>query len=140
MPRAYSDDLRERVAVSVVDGRSCRVTAALFGVSVASAVKWSQRLRTTGSASARRVGRAQPRSLAAERDWLLGRLRDVPDLTLRALVADLRDRGVLTSYRSVWRIVHDAGVTFKKNTIRRRAGSPRRGAQAGALEEVSAPA
>ena len=89
MPRAYSDDLRERVAVSVVDGRSCRVTAALFGVSVASAVKWSQRLRTTGSASARRVGRAQPRSLAAERDWLLGRLRDVPDLTLRALVADL---------------------------------------------------
>ena len=57
MPRAYSNDLRERVAASVVGGRSCRETAALFGVSVASAVKWSQRLRATGSAAAKPLGR-----------------------------------------------------------------------------------
>jgi len=41
MVRPYSDDLRERVAASVVGGRSARETARLFGVSVASAVKWS---------------------------------------------------------------------------------------------------
>ena len=124
MPRAYSDDLRERVALSVTDGRSCRETAALFGVSVASVVKWSQRLRATGSAAAKPMGRQQPRSLAAEREWLLGRLKAVPDVTLRGLVAELRERGVMTSYSSVWRIVHDEALSFKKNAVRRRARSP----------------
>lgn len=137
--RAYSNDLRERVAASVLGGRTCRATAELFGVSVASAVKWSQRLRETGSAAARPTGRQQPRSLAAERDWLLARLQAKPDLTLRALVAELRERGVLTSYGSVWRIVRDEGITFKKNTARDRTGSARRGAKAGAVEAASAP-
>ncbi len=139
MTRAYSDDLRERVAASVVGGRSCRATAELFGVSVASAVKWSQRLRQTGSAAARPMGRRQPRSLAAERDWLMSRLTSTPDLTLRALVAELRERGVMTSYGSVWRIVRDEGVTFKKNPARQRAGSARRGSKTRPLEKASAP-
>jgi len=39
MARAYSNDLRERVAASVSGGRSCREAAVLFGVSVASVVK-----------------------------------------------------------------------------------------------------
>ncbi len=56
MAKPYSDDLRERVAQSVVEGRSARETARLFGVSVASAVKWSQRLRATGTAGARPMG------------------------------------------------------------------------------------
>ena len=114
MGRAYSDDLRERVAASVLDGRTCRATAALFEVSVASAVKWSQRRRATGSAAARPLGRQQPRSLAVEREWLLARLASKPDVTLRALVAELGERGVVTSYGSVWRIVREAGITFKK--------------------------
>lgn len=122
MGRAYSDNLRERVARSVVDGRSCRETARLFGVSVASAVKWSQRLRATGSVGAKPLGRKQPRSLAAERVWLLERLATVPDVTLRRLVAELGERGVVTSYGSVWRIVREAGITFKKNAVRHRAG------------------
>jgi len=75
MTRAYSDDLRERVAASVLGGRTCRATAQLFGVSVASAVKWSQRLRDTGSAAARSTGRQQPRSLAAEPGLAAGAAR-----------------------------------------------------------------
>src|SRR5690606_1883979 len=133
MTRPYSNDLRERVAASVVGGRSVRATARLFGVSVASAVKWSQRLRATGSAAARPMGRKQERSLAGEREWLLGRLEAVPDLTLRALVVELRDRGVTTSYGSVWRIVRDAGVTFKKKpgSGRGSSGQGRRGGGSG---------
>ena len=123
MVRAYSNDLRERAAALVSSGRSCRETARLFGVSVASVVKWSQRLRTTGSAAAKPMGRRQLRSLAPERDWLLARLAAAPDLTLRRLVVELGERGVVTSYGSVWRIVHDAGISFKKNAVRRRAGS-----------------
>lgn|SRR5690606_34533805 len=140
MARPYSNDLRERVAASVVGGRSVRATAQLFGVSVASAVRWSQRLRASGTAASRPMGRKQERSLAGEREWLLGRLEAVPDLTLRGLVAELRERGVMTSYGSVWRIVRDAGVTFKKNSVRRRAAAPQGRAQARAMEEVSGPA
>jgi transposase len=112
--RGYSNDLRERVVASVASGRSCRATAALFGVSVATAVRWAQRHRMTGSAAAKPQGYRHPRSLAAEREWLLERLATKPDVTLRALVAELGERGVVTSYGSVWRIVREAGVTFKK--------------------------
>jgi transposase len=89
MARPYSSDLRDRVVASVRGGRTCRGTAALFGVSVASVVKWTQRFRATGSAAAHWMGGHRPRVLAGERDWLLARLVEKPDLTLRALVAEL---------------------------------------------------
>jgi hypothetical protein len=63
-------------------------------VSVASVVKWSQRFRATGSAAAYWMGGHRRRVLAGERDWLLGRLAEKPDLTLRALVAELVERGI----------------------------------------------
>jgi transposase len=139
MARPYSLDLRERVVAAVAAGESCRAVAAVFKVSVASVVKWSQRFRATGSAAANRMGGHRPRTLAGERDWILGRLTEKPDLTLRALVVELGERGVVTSYGSVWRIVHDADISFKKNAVRQRAGSPRRGAKARTLEGVSRP-
>ncbi len=137
MARPYSVDLRERVVAAIASGESCREVAGTYRVSVASVVKWSQRFRATGSAAAKRMGGNQPRSLAGECEWILARLAAVPDLTLRALVVELGERGVLTSYGSVWRIVHDAGISFKKNAVRQRAGSSRRGAKAPALEGVS---
>ena len=137
MARPFSLDLRERVVAAVVAGESCRKVAATYKVSVASVVRWSQRFRASGSAAAKRMGGNRPRSLAGEQDWLLGRLAAVPDLTLRALVAELGARGVVTSYGSVWRIVHNAGMSFKKNSVRRRTRSSRRGAKAPALEGAS---
>jgi transposase len=139
MARAYSLDLRERVVAAVAAGESCRSIAKTFRVSVASVVKWSQRFRATGSAAAKPRGRQQPRSLAPQREWLLARLEASPDVTLRGLVVELGERGVPTSYGSVWRIVHDAGLSFKKNAVRRRAGPARRGAKAPAVEAVSRP-
>jgi transposase len=140
MARAYSLDLRERVVSAVAAGESCRNVAATFKVSVASVVKWSQRFRATGSAAAKRMGGNRPRSLSGERDWLLARLAAVPDLTLRGLVVELGERGVVTSYGSVWRMVHHAGISFKKNSFRHRARSSRRRAQAPTLAGVSRPA
>lgn len=140
MARAYSLDLRERVVAAVAAGESCRKVAATYRVSIASVVKWSQRYRSTGSAAAKRMGSNRPRLLAPERDWLLARLAATPDLTLRALVVELGERGVVTSYGSVWRIVHGAGISFKKNSVRHRAGSARRRKAPGTVEEVSRPA
>ena len=84
MARAYSLDLRERVVASVARGKSCRAVAALFDVSVASVVKWSQRARVAGSPAAKPMGGKRPYALAGERDWLLARLSEKPDLTLHA--------------------------------------------------------
>ena len=123
MARPYSLDLRERVVAAVASGLSCRVVAARFQVSVASVVKWSQRWRATGSAAARPMGGRRPYALAGERDWLLARIAEKPDLTLRALAAELAERGVRVSYYAVWHFFEHEGVSFKKKPARQRAGS-----------------
>jgi len=126
MAKAYSLDLRERAVARVMAGESCRQVAKLFKVSVASVVKWRQRFRATGSPAAKPMGRRQARLLIGEREWIMARLASVPDLTLRAVVAELQERGVAASYGSVWRIVHDSDLSFKKTTARHRTGSSRR--------------
>ena len=126
MARAYSLDLRERVVAVVAAGSSCRAAAAMFKVSVSSVVKWSQRFRSEGSAAARRVGGRRPYALADERDWLLGRLAEQPDVTLRALLAELTDRGIKVSYYAVWHFFEHEVISFKKKSARQRTGSTRR--------------
>lgn len=138
MARPYSLDLRERVVASVEGGRTCRETAQLFGVSVASVVKWSQRKRRTGSAAAAPMGwRNRPLLLAAHRDWLLERVAAKPDLTLRGIQAELAARGIQVSCKAIWNFFRAEQVTFKKKPARRRAGPAGRGAPAGPVAEVS---
>ena len=136
MARPYSQDLRERVVGSVAAGRSCRATAAIFGVSVASVVKWSQRWRATGSAAARQMGGWKRLMLLPEREWLLARIGEKPDVTLRGLVAELAERGTPASYGAVWRFFKHEGISFKKKPVRQRAGPPRDRLPSGAVEEV----
>jgi len=140
MARAYSNDLRERVASAVVSGRSVREVSATFGVSVASAVKWSHRLRETGSAGARRIGGYRPRVLAGEQEWMLQRLEECPHLTVRGLALELAERGHRVSPNTVWSLLRKAGHSFKKNAVRHRAGSSEDRPTASAVEEVSGPA
>jgi transposase len=136
MARAYSLDLRERVVAAVASGQSCRAVAATFQVSVASVVKWSQRFRATGSAAAHKVGGRRPYALAGERAWLLTRLGEQPDITLRALASELAARGIKVSHFAVWHFFEHEGISFKKKPARQRAGSSGRGAAAGAVEKV----
>jgi len=140
MTRPYSQDLRDRVVGSVASGRTCRATAALFGVSVASVVKWSQRWRATGSAAAKQMGGWKELLLKSEREWLLARLAEKPDLTLRAVVAELCDRGTPASYGAVWRFFKHEGITFKKKPARQRAGPRRHRPPPRSVEAASGPA
>lgn len=140
MARAYSDDLRERVAGAVIAGRSVREVAATFGVSVASAAKWSQRLRDTGSAGSRPMGGYKRRVLADEQGWMLLRLEESPHLTVRGLAVELAERGYRVSPNTVWSLLRKAGHSFKKKSVRQRTGSPEDRATAGAVEEISGPA
>ncbi len=137
MVKPYSDDLRWRVVRRVEAGDTCRAVATMFDVSVASVVRWSQRFRTTGSVAPKPMGSRLPRLLAGERAWLLAQLEETPDITLRALVAALHGRGVRASYGSVWRLLDDEGISFKKKRVRQRTRAPGRGAPAGTVEEAS---
>jgi transposase len=85
------------------------------------------------------MGGHRRRVLAGERDWLLARFAEKPDLTLRAVVAELVGRGVPASYGAVWRLLKAEGITVKKKSVRRRARSPRRGPPAAAVEKASEP-
>jgi len=136
MARAYSLDLRERVVAAVASGQSCRTVAAIFKISVASVVKWSQRYRATGSAAAYKVGGRRPFALAGEREWLLARLAEKPDITLRALTAELAARGIKVSHFAVWHFFEHQGISFKKKLARQRAGSSGRGQTTGTVEKV----
>jgi transposase len=137
MARAYSDDLRERVAAAVLSGRSVREVAATFDVSVASAAKWSQRLRTTGSAGSRPMGGRKRRILAGEQAWIQLRLEECPHLTVRGLALELTERGYRVSPNTVWSLLRKAGHSFKKKPVRQRAGSPEDRPAPSAMEEVS---
>ncbi|MEO9191245.1 MAG: IS630 family transposase [Acetobacteraceae bacterium] len=117
MPAPYSNDLRLRVAASVLGGRTCRETAAPFGVSVSSVVKWSRRLRLSGNADAKPMGGVRRAVLAGQRDWLLARVAAVPDLTLRAFVAELTERGVVVSIWAGWKFFVSEGISFKKSIL-----------------------
>ena len=139
MVRAYSLDLRERVVAAVLDGAPVRAVATRFGVSVSSVVKWSQAFRATGTAAAKPIGGKVPYALVAQRAWLLERIAEKPDLTLRALQGELADRGLKASYHAVWDFFAREGITFKKKPARRRAGPTGRGAPTGAVEAIPAP-
>lgn len=97
MARPYSNDLRERAALAAASGRSCREVASLFGVSVASVVKWSQRQRATGTAASRQMGGHRKRLLEPHRALVIDRVKAVPDITLKTLVAELAEQGIATS-------------------------------------------
>src|SRR5262249_54939788 len=92
-----------------------------FGVNVASIVKWSQRFRSTGSAAAFKVGGRRPFALAGERDWPLARITAEPDLTLRAIAAELAERSIRVSYFAVWHFSSTRGSVSKKTCTPERA-------------------
>ena len=140
MARPYSQDLRERVVASVAGGRSRRATSKIFGVSIATVVKWLQRFQATGSAAAKPMGGHRPRRLADKRAWLLGRIAAKRDLTLRAVIAELAADGLEVSYGAVWAFFASEGVTFKKKPARQRTGSRRHRPPARTVEAIPGPA
>jgi len=139
MARPYSLDLRERVVAQVARGMTRQAVAELNGIVSSTVTKWCGRQRQSGTPAARAMGGHRPCKLRDERDWLLARLAEKPDLTLHALLDELRERGTVVSCDTLWRFLKREEITFKKNLVRRRAGPPRRSPPARPLEKVPRP-
>jgi putative transposase len=140
MAKPYSMDLRKRAVAAVVrGGLSRRKAAAQFGLGASTVIRWVRRLQETGSAAPGQMGGHKPKAIRGEHEsWLRQRIQQA-DFTLRGLVAELAERGLTVDYRSVWNFVHAATLSFKKNRAGQRAGSPRRGAPARAMDQASGP-
>ncbi len=137
MAKPYSMDLRNRAISRVQAGESVRSVAAALSISPSSVVKWSQRLRATGSVAPGQMGGHRPRLITGEHEaWLRERMT-AGDFTLRGLVAELAARGLKVDYRTVWSFAHRAGLSSKKNRSGKRARAARCRPAPGALEDAS---
>lgn len=123
MARPLSDDLRERVVAQVARGMTREAVADLNGIVSSTVTKWWNRALQTGSPAAKPMGGRRPLKLADEREWLLARVAEKPDLTLEALLGELEARGVAVCCDTLWRFLRREGISFKKNRARRRAGA-----------------
>ena len=93
MTRPISIDLRERAMARLAEGQSVRQVAAALQVAPSSVVKWSQRLRATGSCAPAKVGGRRSRKIVGDHEaWLLERI-ETP-FTLCGLVSELAARGL----------------------------------------------
>lgn len=128
MPKPYSNDLRDGLVRAVGRGLSARRATGVFGVSVSSAIRWTRRMRRTGSAAFRPTGGNRRSRLTAQKDWLLGLIREQPDLTLTEIQRRLgADKAIIVGYGTVWRFFAAQKISDKKSAARRRTGTRRRG-------------
>ncbi len=124
MPRAYSQDLRERVIGAVEAGglvprSGCRL--------------W------TGTVAAKPVG-GKRSPVDAHKELLLALIAAEPDLTLEEIRGKLRQHGIVVSASMVWRFFDRHDISFKKKPARGGARSRRRPRRAGQLETTAAAA
>jgi transposase len=123
MVKPLDKDLRVRVVGAVREGMSRHASAARFGVSAASAIRWCQLEKETGSVEPKPMGGPRPSKLLAYREFLLALVKAEPDLTITEIRGRLAKRGVIVGHATVWRFLDREKLSFKKNTARRRAGS-----------------
>ena len=124
MGRPYSLDLRTRVVAAMAGGLSGREASQQFSIGEATALRWARRARESGSPDSKPMGGKRPFALEAHRGWIKARLAEKPDLTLRALAAELKARGAKASAFAVWSIVANSGLSFKKTRPANLAGEP----------------
>jgi transposase len=130
MPNPYSAEMRERVIARVESGASRREAAEHFEISPSAAVKWLQRWRDAGSATAKPQG-GSTSPLEKQANWLLALIAKQPDLTLDEVLAAMHKRQIAGSRTALWRFFARHEITFKKKpacggarTSRRRSGAP----------------
>lgn len=124
MHAPLSLDLRTRIAAAIAQGATVRSAAQRFGVSVATAVRLGQKMRAGASLIPGKPGKPRAPLITGEvAQWLRARLEEKRDLTMRALAAELGERGTPVTHDTVWRFVRRQGLTVKKNPGGERAGS-----------------
>ena len=115
MTAPLSNDLRLRVVRAIEGGLSRRAAAAKFDVSIASAVRWYQRYKRTGSVAPDAVGGDRhSHRVEAHAAKVLGWIEDQRDLTLVEIADRLAEEGHVFAPSTIWRLLDRHRMTFKK--------------------------
>ena len=114
MAKPLDHDLRIRLVAAAESSMSCRAPTRRFDVSDATVIRLMKRYRETGSVTPANMGGHRLRVLEAERDWILARIAEEPDITTRALADELAERGIKVSHVSVWNLLKRAEQSHKK--------------------------
>jgi transposase len=124
MPRPYSIDLRERVIEAIAAGASRRETAEQFGLSPSVVIIWAQRWEATGNIAPTPTG-GSVSPLDEHEDFILGLIKEQPDMILDEIVAALAKAKIGGSRTAVWRFFDRHGITFKKKLFTQRSKDAR---------------
>ena len=120
MARALSQDLRDRVVLSIDAGSSCRAAADRFGIGVATAVRWRQLALRTGRAVAGKPGGDQRSAKTdAHADFILALVAERGDITLAEMQVAMAERGSPVGMGTLWRFFDRRGITRKKRLAMR---------------------
>ena len=115
MAKPHPIELRERVVAFVDEGHSHRSAARHFRVSPRFVNELIKLRRETGCLEPRRMGNPGRGKLNDVADWVRGRIARQGDLTLDALVIELREHEGVTAHRSgVGKLLHRLGLSHKK--------------------------
>lgn len=115
MGKPYSLDLRERVVSALEAGLSTRQAAARFSIGIATAGAWGRLKRSQGDVRPAKQGKPKGSVLDAHTDFILGSLREQPDLTLDEMVERLAaERDVRVVRTAVWKFLDRHDMTHKK--------------------------
>jgi transposase len=104
------------VTQAIAAGSSRRAAAKRFAVSVSSAIRWSARAASAGSARPCKQGRPAGKGpLVDHLDYLLAAVEAAPDITMPELAVRLQaERGVVAANASLSKLLCRAGFTYKK--------------------------
>lgn len=120
MGKPHSIELRARVVAFVDEGHGHRAAARHFRVSPRFVNDMIGLRRETGGLEPRRMGNPGRGRLNDVADWVRARIATNGEMTLDALVVDLRERKGITAHRSgVGKLLHRLGLTHKKRRSRR---------------------
>ena len=118
MTAPLSNDLRLRVVLAIEGGLSRRAAAAKFDVSVASAVRWHQRYKRTGSVEPDAVGGDRhSHRVEAHAARVLGWIDAQRDLTLVEIADRLAEESHVFAPATIWRLLDRHNYTVKKRLL-----------------------
>jgi len=126
MGKPHPIELRKRVAAFVDEGHSHRAAARHFRVSPRFVNELMKLRRETGGLDPRRMGNPGRGKLNDVADWVRATLAEKGEMTLDALVVELREQKGVTAHRSgVGKLLRRLGLSHKKRRSRRRNSTAR---------------
>jgi transposase len=139
--RPYSQDLRDRVLLALERGEGTTAVAKRFEVSRVWVYLVRKRLARQGKRSSLPIGGYRQSVVAPLEAELRSWIEAKPDVTLSEMCARLNaEHGVTLKAAGLWHQLDKWGLSFKKNSARKRARAAGRAAGTARVDPKAAPA